>query len=120
MPRSDSRFCKVCESLRKVSNQYQPRTSQVQRCNECGQTDYRARGQIKYAGIVMLAPGRDNAMRRLYIREGQVNKPIGYICDTGHVALDEPLEGPHHVSIPVYPPRAVCLDTGEVITADGL
>ena len=108
MPRNDTKFCGPCKALQKVSAEYRPRTSRYHRCDH---PDIRA----DYAGIPALgASPTSQRMKRLYIREGQVNKPVGYICDHGHVELDEPPAGPAHVQVPVSPPKWVCMANGEV------
>ena len=57
-------------------------------------------------------------MKRLYVREGGMNKAVGHICENGHVSLDEessssPLE---HILTKAWPPLVICTVTGAVVS----
>ena len=108
MPRSNTKFCDACRKLQDVSIEYRPRTA---RYHWCDHPDIRT----DYAGLKVLVSPSLQKMKRLYVRDGQVNTPVGYICDHGHVDLDEPPPGPKHVQVPVMPVKWVCLATGEVL-----
>ena len=63
-------------------------------------------------------PSRE-AMKRLYVRRASgTYSGTGYICDVGHVTLDDGPEGCRHRVIPAIPARVVCLNTGEVVTPE--
>ena len=68
-------------------------------------------------GIGLLASGSMERMRRLYVRENGVNRPIGYICDQDDVVLDAPASGPRHVLTKTLPAQVICLATGEAVSA---
>ena len=108
MPRNNTKFCQSCRALGAVSDQYRSRTERYHRCDH---PDIRT----SYAGLPPGLSASFSPMKRLYVREGQVNKPVGYICDQGHVELDVPPVGPRHVEIPVMPAKWVCMATGEVL-----
>ena len=69
-----------------------------------------------YSGIGRLGKNSLEPMKRLYVREGGVNRPVGHICEQGHVVLDQPPEGPAHVVTKTWPPKVVCTVTGEVVS----
>ena len=111
MPKSDTRLCGTCKALQMVMLDYRPRTAHYHQCDVPTHREIRA----DYAGLPPLVPASIQKMKRLYVRDGQINKPVGYICDQGHVELDDPLPVPKHVQIPVLPAKWVCMATGEVL-----
>ena len=69
-------------------------------------------------GAPVTDPDRQE-MRRIYSRTStKAYQPIGYICDVGHVVLDEDEGVAGHVLTPTEPARVVCTSTGEVVSAD--
>ena len=108
MPRSNTKFCEACKALQEVSTEYRPRTALYHRCDH---PDIRAH----YVGLPALASPSLHKMKRLYVRDGHINNPVGYICDQGHVELDDPPPGPKHVQVPVLPAKWICMATGEVL-----
>ena len=94
MSRTAAPSCQACERLRTLSS--------------------------KYSDLRLGLP-RSNFyfMRRLYTRaESRTYVGIGWICDRGHVVLDQPHKGQAHVltqeSI-VHPPVVICTLNGEEV-----
>ena len=71
--------------------------------------------QQEYGGIGRLASGSMERVKRLYVREGGVNRAVGYICEQDHVVLDTSAPGPHHVLTNTLPAQVICLATGEAV-----
>ena len=71
-----------------------------------------------YACLPVLGSREPQPMKRLYVRgEAASYKGIGYICDAGHVVLDQPVgQGPRHHLTPSLPHGVICQPTGEKVT----
>ncbi len=56
-------------------------------------------------------------MKRVYLRhQDRSYKHIGFICDQGHIVLDDaPPTGETHLVTPTYPPRVICTLNGETV-----
>ena len=113
MPRSTAMNCPVCTSLHRLDEEYGPKR---RRYEEEARGGWRRITSFTYDGVERLGSSRPEPMKRLYVREGGVNRPVGYICDRGHVVLDEPPEGAAHVVTRTWPPLVICTATGEVVS----
>ena len=112
MPRSTAINCPVCTSLHRLNEVYGPRR---QRYEEETAGCWRRTASFAYGGVERLGSSGPESMKRLYVREAGVNRPVGYICDRGHVALDEPPQVAAHVVTREWPPHVICNVTGEVV-----
>ena len=108
MPRSSTKHCEICTHLYDFGRKYAPH-QQTYVTGRLGQD----RGSVAYGGLNGVgAPGL-TLMKRLYVRSGGVNQPVGFICPYGHVLLDNPPKAPRHVVTRTWPATVVCLATGE-------
>ena len=112
MPRSATMTCPVCTRLYDLNKEYGPNRRRYEEERPGG---WRRTVTFGYAGVEPLGSPRMEPMKRLYVREGGVNRAVGHICDHGHVLLDQPPEGPAHVVTRTWPPAVVCNATGEVV-----
>ena len=95
-----------------------PRPKNVS-CPTCARL-YEATGKHQRPGYVRMSRLGSPAgppMRRIYARASSgTYEAIGYICDAGHVVLDQPANGPGHVLTPMFPPSVLCVATGETVS----
>ena len=118
MPRSSTIQCPVCTSLDKLSKDYGPRRKVYP--DPCP-SDIHRKGVFSYGGVEALGSPSFEPVKRLYVRESGVNRPVGHICEKGHVTLDQGAfpapEGDVHVVTKTWPPSVICRATGEVVAA---
>ena len=102
MPRSRGKVCPVCEHLWKLSEKHRPR---VRRHAEERPGGWQRVTQQEYGGIGRLASGSMERMRRLYVREGGVNRAVGYTSATRTTLSSMPRSRPSPSwAIPGPPP----------------
>ena len=100
MPRRHTETCSICFKL-------------FQETGPSPALDARRWGYASLPVFGSLAP---QPMKRLYVRgEATSYKAIGYICDKGHVVLNEPGEEAQHLVTPTFPAAVICLATGEKV-----
>ena len=115
MPRTPNRTCDVCDRLYRIRMSEAPHQEQylVLRNGEVN------RETVSYGGLLTLGnPGPVN-MRRLYVKERGIQTNVGYICEAGHVVLDDsPGEGRTHLVTRTKPAQVICLALGEVVSTE--
>ena len=118
MPRSSTIQCPVCTSLDKLSKDYGPRRKVYP--DPCP-SDIHRKGVFSYGGVEALGRPSFEPVKRLYVREAGVNRPVGHICEKGHVTLDQGASpaaaGEVHIVTKTWPPSVICRATGEVLPA---
>ena len=115
MPRITTRYCEVCTKLVELSSEYGP--SRKVYHDPTPKDLYRER-IFHYDGVERHGTAPTAPMRRIYVGDGQNKRPIGHICEKGHVALDEGTypepDGETHVFTKRWPTSVICRATGEV------
>ena len=118
MPRSSIIQCPIWTSLDILSKDYGPRRKVYP--HPCTSDIYRER-VFRHGGVEALGSPSFEPVKRLYVREAGVNRPVGYICDQGHVTLDQGAfpapAGEVHVVTKTWPPSVICRATGDVVAA---
>ena len=103
MPRRQTETCSICSKL----------------FQETGRPPGLEARRWGYASLPVLGSLAPQPMKRLYVRgEATSYKAIGYICDKGHVVLDEAESVAGHVLTTAEPARVVCTLTGEMVSTD--
>ncbi len=101
MPRRQTETCSICSKL----------------FQETGRPPGPEARRWGYASLPVLGSLAPQPMKRLYVRgEATSYKAIGYICDKGHVVLDEPGEEAQHLVTHTIPPAVICVATGEKVS----
>ena len=117
MPRTDNKNCQTCTRLYEIEKGYTNRNQPYLIVEDGPRL---VRESIPLASIKPLLPNitHNTQLKRLYVRDANVNRPVGYICPNNHVTLDEPCPIPNHVKTPTYPTHVICTATGDAIRAD--
>ena len=94
-PRPRNVSCSTCAKLYEATQQHQKRG---------------------YVRMPVLGHPASPPMKRIYARAASgTYEAIGYICQIGHVVLDEPSDSPRHLLTPTRPTAVLCQATGELV-----
>ncbi len=87
-------------------------------CSTCARLYDATRQHQKpgYAKMPLVGTPASPPMKRIYDRASSgTYEAIGYICNRGHVVLDQPPDGPGHLLTPTHPTAVLCQATGELV-----